>query len=87
MENRPANAIDCDCCGGQKRYPIYSAGGSLRLWITCPACEGAGHDYGDAAEDAAELAQQNADRALRTKYEAVMFEMRNGAPAQREPRP
>jgi DnaJ-class molecular chaperone len=73
---RPDGAIDCECCEGSGKYPIHTHQGKLKLWIECPDCCGAGHDYGDAAEEfAAEQAKQF-EMALVAKYENALAEMR-----------
>ena len=77
---RPDEAIDCDCCEGGGRYPIMSSGGKIRFWIECPACCGAGHDFGEAAEIAAEEAERQAELALHAKYERALAEMREFQP-------
>lgn len=74
--SRPENAIDCDVCEGSGKYPVYGATGKYHFTMPCPLCEGAGHDFGEAAEEAAERAQAIADEQLRLKYEAHMAEQR-----------
>jgi DnaJ-class molecular chaperone len=80
MSERCKNAIDCDCCEGGGRYPIMSCGGKIRFWIECPACCGAGHDFGEAAEITAEERERQAELAFTQKYEAALAEMREFTP-------